>query len=87
VLNVRAHDIDRTEQFEHTRAICYFVAWPYMGENRPSISEWWSLPNDPVAEIDEEMSMKYMRWITEQYAAGHGICSFEEYLENAKINN
>ena len=82
-----AHDIERTEQFEHTRAICYFVAWPYMGKNPPAMHEWWHLNTDRDQELDKEMAKKYMKWLTEQYAAGLGTYTFEEFLENSKIAN
>jgi hypothetical protein len=58
-----------------------------MGQNPPSMHEWWHLSTDTVEVLDREMAEKYMRWMTEQYALGLGTYSFEEYLEMSKVNN
>ncbi len=69
MLTVRAHQKDRVEQFEHTRAICYFIAIQYMGENKISMEDFWSLPSDEFYELmhDEDAMLKYMREVQKAY--------------------
>jgi len=63
--------MDRVEQFEHTRAICYFVAMAYMGENKQTMQDFWSLPTDDTPLVKEEEQRLYMRRV--MYAYEHGI--------------
>lgn len=56
VLMWRAYNKKRTLAYEHTRAICFTMASPYM-KNKVSLKQFWPLDIDDE-EVDEDEGKK-----------------------------
>lgn len=66
---VRAYNKDRSRQFEHTRAICYYIAAVNRDPKKsfPTIEKFWPLPSDSDGAPSEEAEYKRLKDRLNQY--------------------